>query len=509
MFLRDYQQAIVDSNVAAMRDGVSSTLSGVFTGAGKTVMFCEMARVVAEMFAERTLIMTPLRELVWQTVAKVREVAGQDPGLEMAEYKSESDEWWSPQIVVACKQTLLRGRYRKFRDIRLVVVDEAHLCFSPSCLEMFRWFTDNGAMVAGFTATPFRMDGSALLDFYQRPIVNHDMQWAIDQGWSVPPVCKIARVQSLDMSGIKVSGDDFNQKALIAEVEKEANLHRIALITSEEMEGPTVVFTPSVGSAKGVAHYLANNYGIPAVYVYGTQPEEERRAALAAFKSGSAKVLVNCQVVAVGFDFPPTSTLILGRPTRSRSFWLQCVGRATRPLAGVVDFSGSTPESRRAAIAASSKRQFKIVDCTDATLDHRLVTAMDMFCTAGDEAARREVKRRAADDGSALTQEQMDAQAQQELERRLAAQEIERRRQMTIGRATGSVTSREVDLTLGGKRSIGTYMNPLRGKYAGLLMSQLPDYYVTWACDNPGIRGWIKNNFLRERKRRREIARAS
>lgn len=509
MLLRDYQQAIVDANVAAMREGVPSTLSGVFTGAGKTVMFCEMARIVAEMFAERTLIMTPLRELVWQTVAKVREVAGQDPGLEMAEFATESDEWWSPQIVVACKQTLIRGRYRKFRDIRLVVVDEAHLSFSPACLEMFRWFIGNGAMVAGFTATPFRMDGSAMLDFYERPIVNHDMQWAIDNGWAAPWACKIARVQSLDMSGIKISGDDFNQKALIAEVEKEATLHRIALITSEEMEGPTVVFTPSVGSAKGVAHYLTNNYGIDAVVVYGSQPEEERQAALARFKSGVAKVLVNCQVVAVGFDFPPTSTLILGRPTRSRSFWLQCVGRATRPLGGVVDFEGSTPESRRAAIAASGKPRFKIVDCTDATLDHRLITAMDMFCTGGDDEARREVKRKAADAGRVLTQEEMDALAQQELERRLAAQEIDRRRQLTIGRATGNVTSSDVDLRLGGRRSIGTYLNPLKGKYAGLMMNQLPEYYIDWACNNPGIRGWIKSNFLKERRRRREVARAS
>jgi superfamily II DNA or RNA helicase len=501
MQLRDYQAEIVDAHLRALAEGVRSTLTGLFTGAGKTVVFVETANRISG----RTLILAPLRELVWQAADKVRDIIGVDPALEMAEFRSQEDEWWSPQVVVACKQTLVRGRYKKFTDIRLVIVDEAHMQFSPACLEMFRWFQDHGAMVAGFTATPFRMDGTAMREFYEQEIGNKDVQWAIANGWAVPPVCKLAQVQGLDLSGVTVSGDDFNQKQLQTAVEKEANLHRIALITKEEMEGPTVVFTPSVASAKGVAHYLNNNYQIPAVYVYGTQDEEERRDAIRRFKAGEAKVLVNCQVVAVGFDFPPTATLILGRPTKSRSFWLQCIGRATRPLAGVVDYEGSDTPGRLERIAASGKPRFKIVDCTDASLDHRLVTAVDMFCTA-DKDVRQVIKQAAAKEP--MTQEQMDALAQQELERRLIAQEIEARRQKMLGQAAGRVVGREFDLAAGASRNIGTYMNPLKGKYGGLMMSQLPGHYVEWACTNPGIKGWIKNNFLKERSRRRELAKA-
>lgn len=501
MLLRDYQEENVSANLAAMADGCRSTLNGMFTGAGKTVMFCEMARRLEG----RTLIMPPLRELVWQAVEKVRDVVGLDPGLEMAEFRCEQDEWWSPKIVVACKQTLIRGRYKKFSDISLVVVDEAHLCFSEACLEMFRWFNDHGAMVAGYTATPFRMDGTAMMDYYERSICSLDIQWAIDQGWADPPECKIARVQGLDLSAIKVVGGDFHQAELQKAIEAEANLHRIALITKEEMDGPTVVFTPSVASAKGVAHYLNNNYGISAVYVYGTQPEEERNEAILAFKSGRASVIVNCAVVAVGFDHPAITTLILGRPTKSRSFWLQCVGRATRPLSGVVDFPGSTPESRKAAIAASAKPRFKIVDCTDASLDHRLITAVDMF-VSGDKEAKEVVKRAA--EKSPLTQAEMDALAKEEMERREIAKHIEERRRQMVGQAHGQVVGREFDLTTGGRRSVGTYTNPLRGKFAGLRMNELPGYYIDWACNNPGLKGWIKNTFLKERNRRRELAKA-
>ena len=506
MDLRDYQTDTVQQHMDAMAEGIRSTLTGLFTGAGKTVVFCEMARRVKEL-GGRTLILAPLRELVWQGVNKVRDIVGIDPALEMAEYHAQQDEWWSPEVIVACKQTVIRGRYKKFTDIRLLIVDEAHMQYSPTCREMFRWFNDRGAMVAGFTATPFRMDGEALTDYYERVLISRDIQWAIDSAWSVPPVCKLARVQGLDMSGVRVSGEDFNQAQLQAAVEKEANLHRIALITSEEMEGPTVVFTPSVASAKGVAHYLNNNYGISAVVVWGTQPEEERNEAILAFKTGRAKVLVNCAVVAVGFDHPLIRTLILARPTRSRSFWLQCVGRATRPLAGTVDFPGSCPDSRRAAIASSDKPYFKIVDCTDASLDHRLVTSVDMFVVTGDREVREVVKRAAADSPVPLTPEQLEALAQAELERRSIAAEIERRRMMTHGRASGQVVGQEFNLG-GGQKSTGTYMNPLKGKYAGVRMCDLPEHYIHWACENPGLRGWIKNNFLRERKRRRELAKA-
>ena len=159
MNLRDYQIQVIEQVEKAIASGARSMLVGLFTGAGKTVVFCELANRITG----RTLIIAPLRELVWQAANKVREIVEVDPALEMAEFRSQEDEWWSPQIVVACKQTLVRGRYKKFKDISLVIVDEAHMQYSPACLEMFKWFQDHGARVVGFTATPFRMDGEAMV----------------------------------------------------------------------------------------------------------------------------------------------------------------------------------------------------------------------------------------------------------------------------------------------------------------------------------------------------------
>lgn len=162
MNLRDYQTEIVNKNLQAMEAGVTSTLNGLWTGAGKTVIFVSLA----DKIEGRTLIICPMRELVWQSIEKVREITDTDPDVEMAGFHAEED--WPSKVIVASKQTLLsrRGgepRYKKFRHFQLVIVDEAHLMCSEPVVEMLKYFQHDGAMVAGFTATPFRMDGRGLL----------------------------------------------------------------------------------------------------------------------------------------------------------------------------------------------------------------------------------------------------------------------------------------------------------------------------------------------------------
>lgn len=166
MELRDYQTDVIERVTAAMDRGFRSTLCALFTGAGKTVIFATLAKRIAG----RTLIICPLRELVWQSVDKCRKIAGDDVEIEMAEHMATTgDSWTSPaKIVVACKQTLLssrggRKRYMRLSGFQLVVIDEAHMQCSEPVVEMLEHFQEEGAFVAGFTATPFRMDGVPML----------------------------------------------------------------------------------------------------------------------------------------------------------------------------------------------------------------------------------------------------------------------------------------------------------------------------------------------------------
>lgn len=335
--------------------------------------------------------------------------------------------------------------------------------------------------------------------FYESITADYGIQWGIENGYSVPPVCKLAKLSGLDLSEVGISCGDYKLKELQEQIHKEANLHGICLITQEHLEGATIVFTPSVFSAQGVAHYLTNNYGIPATYIHGKQDENERTERIGLFRSGDVKCLVNCKVAATGFDHPPTTTLILARPTRSRSFWLQCVGRATRPLPGTVDSLGLTAEERKQRIAESAKPYFKIVDCTDASLDHRLVTAPDMFCELSPQESKH-AKEIAGKTEKPLTPEEIEELAKEAAAKQAAAEAIERLRKETQGRARGRLYEQGFDLA--SKRSVGTYKNPLKGKFAGYKLSELPGHYLRWGADNPKLTSWIRNMYRKEIKRR-------
>lgn len=337
------------------------------------------------------------------------------------------------------------------------------------------------------------------MNFYESVVFSLNIQDGIERGWCVPPVCQISRVADLDLSGIRMVAGDFCQEQLAKAIEQDAVIHRVCVVTQQQAVGQTVVFLPSVASAKAAALIMRQQYSLNAGWVSGDQAEDERRETIQAFKAGELDILCNCQVVAVGFDVPATRTCIFARPTRSRIFWTQAIGRVTRPLAGVVDFAGSTPESRKAAIAASAKPVFRIIDMTDSSLDHRLITAVDEFVRTDDAEVIKKAKV-IASENDAMTPDEILAEALRQQESERLAKEIEERRKQMQGVATGRLVTRDVDIAVTGKRSVGTYTNPLKGKYAGWKMSELPDHYVHWAAQE--MTGWIRATFAKEKDRR-------
>ena len=58
----------------------------------------------------------------------------------------------------------------------------------------------------------------------------------------------------------------------------------------------------------------------------------ERRAALAAYRRGETRVIVNVAVLTEGWDHPPTSCVVLLRPSSYKSTMIQMVGRGLRTV---------------------------------------------------------------------------------------------------------------------------------------------------------------------------------
>jgi hypothetical protein len=171
-----------------------------------------------------------------------------------------------------------------------------------------------------------------------------------------------------------------------------------------------------------------------------------------------------------------------------------------RPLPGVVD-GLTTAEERKAAIAASEKDHFRIIDITDSLNDHTLVTSVDMF--AKDETpleVRREARERAAEEDI----DPADA-LEQAAEKLRKAKLLEEGLALLHGTADAALTTTDVELS--GKKCISQYKVPIRGRFAGRTMGELDDGYIEWAIKNPAIKGWQRAYFARERARRRSLTR--
>jgi superfamily II DNA or RNA helicase len=74
--------------------------------------------------------------------------------------------------------------------------------------------------------------------------------------------------------------------------------------------------------------------GIAAELLSDQDPEPDREAAIYRLECGRTLVLVNCFLLSYGIDIPSVETIVLARPTRSVTLYLQAVGRGMRPAPG-------------------------------------------------------------------------------------------------------------------------------------------------------------------------------
>ena len=103
--------------------------------------------------------------------------------------------------------------------------------------------------------------------------------------------------------------------------------------------------------AIGVAHCAAiseelRERGIDHAVITGETPTDERADAIARFRPGELRALVNCNVLTTGFDARNIDCIAFMRPTVSPVLWTQAAGRGMRTWPGksdcrLLDFGGN------------------------------------------------------------------------------------------------------------------------------------------------------------------------
>ena len=386
--LRDFQQQALEAETRHRADHPDETRLAVVlpTGTGKTVLFAERAKrfaedehdrllrafdvgVIVHGGRKRVLVLVHTDELAGQAEATVRYVCAESEfPISVGVVKADRDEV-TADIIIASRQTLERPERRaRIADVGLVIVDECHIgitayepilrhfgCFAGNnpCSIHTGWASAEGEWLdctpgclgnlphtratpaLGFTATLERSDGAGLGGIWQNVVFTRDISWAVRKGYLVQPVGYQLEID-LSESMVTEHGQFANtDRGLDAQLVEGIAPERIVEKWQElAADRQTIVFAPLVRSAGAIAKAFRDIADVDAEVVYGDMPDQLRRLTIAAFKAGQIQVLVNAMVLTAGFDHPGIGCVIVARPTKSRTLFVQMAGRGLRPVPG-------------------------------------------------------------------------------------------------------------------------------------------------------------------------------
>ena len=234
------------------------------------------------------------------------------------------------------------------------------------------------ARILGVTATPDLASNRSLGEFYQHVVANYEILSAVNDGWLVKPVMKSIPLK-VDLRGLRVgrtlNGQDFTDsqlsERLVPVIEALADQ-----IHEHARDRKSIAFVPSIKCAQMLAEAVSRA-GMNGIFVSGACKDIDQKTERFVL-SGKGTVLCNAALYVEGADFPDVDCVVCARATKSRAFYVQQVGRATRPLPGIVD-GLETPDERKSAIAASAKPDFLILDPLWISDRLDLCNAYDLF----------------------------------------------------------------------------------------------------------------------------------
>ena len=435
MKARPYQHQAAMAVLSQWKE-VRSTLVVMPTGTGKTILFADIIR---RCFPKRALVLAHREELIFQAQDKIHRVTGYQVEVEMADLRAHIRDGvlGRTHVVVSTIQTQTAGgdgggRMGRFepKDFGLLIIDEGHHSTAKTYKRVIDYYGQNPHLkILGVTATPDRADEEALGQVFETVAFDYEVLDAIRDGWLVPVEQQVVEIDGLDFSAIRTTAGDLNGADLAAVMEAEKPLHGIADATLEIAGARRcLVFAASVKQAEQLAEIFNRHRAGSAGWVCGKTPKDDRRRLLAEFANGTLQFMVNVGVLTEGFDDPGVELVIMGRPTKSRALYAQMIGRATRPLAGVVDDADDSPEHRRAAIAASAKASCLVVDFAGNAGRHKLMTSADILGGNVSDEAVELAASMARKAGKPMRMDETLLAAEEELKRR------EERRQAEIAR---------------------------------------------------------------------------
>ena len=296
--LRPYQLDSVAQVQKAFVSGSRRVILCLPTGAGKTVIFSDIAAKAAEK-GKRVAILTHRKELL-----------------------SQAGKLNSCSVLMV---ETLNNQIKKGLDLNaydLLVIDEAHIGNFRKVLEGFNGF------VIGATATP--LSNPPLKEQYNAIVCPVGIEQLIADRWLATP--QTYAMHPVDTSQLATARGEFTEASL----DDAFNRPKVYEGVVKEFCGrwrdkKAIVFCVNISATINTAQAFAAELGEGRVYaVHSKQSAYERADLIEEFAASKYGILVNCGIATTGFDCPDIEVVVVNRATKSVALWLQMVGRASR-----------------------------------------------------------------------------------------------------------------------------------------------------------------------------------
>jgi DNA repair protein RadD len=339
--LRPYQQDAVDATIAHFRVDKSPAVIVLPTGAGKSLVIAELARVAKG----RVLILAHVRELVEQNHNKFLSL-GIDAGIYSAGLnRKEKDN----KIIFGSIQSIVRADEDFFQSFSLLIIDECHRISMEGDTQYFQVITklrekNNDICLLGLTATPYRLGLGWIYQFnsfkkilrtnkdrfFIKCIYELSLSFMIKNNYLTPPIKIDSPVACYDFSSLKLNGGKFVLSEVEGILKDQKRITPVIIqniISMSQDRLGIMIFTSSVRHAEEILRCLPP---FVSAMVVGDTEGSERDEIINAFKEQKIKYLVNVSVLTTGFDAPHVDLIAILRPTESVSLYQQIVGRGLR-----------------------------------------------------------------------------------------------------------------------------------------------------------------------------------
>ena len=308
MELREYQNDLIKRLFSAYDSGFSAPCIVLPCGGGKSVITAEIAKRFTD--EDKTVLFLVHRKELVEQIYYTFLGWGVDMGL--------------------CKIKMVQTVARRLSSLEapdLIITDENHHSSAESYKKIYDFFPNTKRV--GVTATPERMGGKGLSDVNDLLIEGVNAKWLVNNSY-LSPYDYYAPAITLPKFHIK-RGDYDKREISNYFQEHVTTIYGDVLKQYKRLaqNRQAICYLPSIEVSKAVSTRFCES-GIPSAHIDGDTPKQSRTEIINRFRSGELKILCNVDLISEGFDVPDCECVILLRPTKSLTLFIQQSMRCMR-----------------------------------------------------------------------------------------------------------------------------------------------------------------------------------